>query len=63
MYGQPLKVTPSVKLLSVTIDSHLNMKLHVERDEYQNEYHKTKFNQFYPSNPSIQNFCKTVRRL
>ena len=29
MYCQPLKVTPSVKFLRVTIDNHLNMKLHV----------------------------------
>ena len=29
MYCQPLKVTPSVKFLGVTIDNHLNMKLHV----------------------------------
>ena len=29
----------------------------------QNEYCKTKFNQCYPSNPSIQNFCKIVHGL
>ena len=30
MYGQPLKVTDSVKFLGVHIDNHLSMKLHVE---------------------------------
>ena len=29
----------------------------------QNEYHKSKFNQYYLTNPSIQNFCKTIHAL
>ena len=33
MYGQPLKVTQSVKFLGVLIDNPLNMKLHVEHIE------------------------------
>ena len=33
MYGQPLKVTESVKFLGVHIDNHLSMKLHVEHIE------------------------------
>ena len=33
MYGQPLKVTHSVKFLGVHIDNHLSMKLHVEHIE------------------------------
>ena len=33
MYGQPLKVTDSVKFLGVHIENHLSMKLHVEHIE------------------------------
>ena len=33
MYGQPLKVTESVKFLGAHIDNHLSMKLHVEHIE------------------------------
>ena len=33
MYGQPLKVTDSVKFLGVHIDSHLSMELHAEHIE------------------------------
>ena len=33
MYGHPLKVTDSVKFLGVHIDSHLNMKQHIEHIE------------------------------
>ena len=33
MYGQPLKVTKSVKFLSVHIDNHLCMKQHMEQIE------------------------------
>ena len=33
MYGHPLKVTDSVKFLGVHIDSHLNMRQHIEHIE------------------------------
>ena len=58
LYGQLPKVTPLVKFLGVTINSHRKGMLCK-----QNEYCKTKFNQCYPVNPSTQIFCKVIHGL
>ena len=47
MYGQPLKVTDSVKFLDVYIDNHLSMKQnmeHIERASLTNRMRIKKFN-------------------
>lgn len=63
-YSQPLKVTQSVKFLRVIIDSHLNMKLHVNYIEGAYlECYKTKYNQCCPINPPLQNYYKILNGL
>lgn len=44
MYGQPLNLTASVKFLSDTVDSHLNMKLHAEKAFFVSKMNITRLN-------------------